>query len=268
MCTTSVLQRERSQLNYLYAFIFRIMSEPIRLAKRVAELIKCSRSQAEQYIEGGWVKVDGRVEESPQHKVTSEVIEIDPKATLLESLPMTILLHKPANYDWGDGLKPAGELLEQGNRSSLDASGTRLLKRHLKNQISVTPLEMRASGLLVFTQDFRIERKLWSDAYLLETEIIVDVKGQVTDDMLLALNRPLIRHDRPVLIAKIALSRSNEQSTGLRFAVKGGEPGQIGMLCEHHGLQIVGMRRIRVGRVPLADLAAGQWRFLNLHERF
>lgn len=244
------------------------MNEPIRLAKRLSQQINCSRSQAEQYIEGGWVKVNGHIEESPQHKVTNEVIELDPKATLLPSLPMTILLHKPAEYDWGDGRMPAGELLLEGNRSALDSTGVRLLKRHLRNQLSVTPLEARASGLVVFTQDFRIERKLWSDAYLLETEIIVDVAGQVTDEMLLALNRPLMRQDRPVLLAKIALSRSNEKSTGLRFAVKGGEPGSIAMLCEHHGLQIVGMKRIRVGRVPLSDLAVGQWRFLNQHERF
>ena len=244
------------------------MNEPIRLAKRLSQQINCSRSQAEQYIEGGWVKVNGHIEESPQHKVTNEVIELDPKATLLPSLPMTILLHKPAEYDWGDGRMPAGELLLEGNRSALDSTGVRLLKRHLRNQLSVTPLEARASGLVVFTQDFRIERKLWSDAYLLETEIIVDVAGQVTDEMLLALNRPLMRQDRPVLLAKIALSRSNEKSTGLRFAVKGGEPGSIAMLCEHHGLQMVGMKRIRVGRVPLSDLAVGQWRFLNQHERF
>jgi 23S rRNA pseudouridine2604 synthase len=244
------------------------MNEPTRLAKRLSHQFNCSRAQAEQYIEGGWVKVNGKVQESPQFKVTNEVIELDPKATLLESLPMTILLHKPTDYSWGDGKKPAGELLEQGNRSALDTTGVRLLQRHLKNQISVTPLEIRASGLLVFTQDFRIERKLWSDAYLLETEIIVDVAGQVSEEILLALNRPLMRQDRPVLIAKIALSRSNEKNTGLRFAIKGGEPGGIATVCEHQGLQIVGIKRIRVGRVPLADLAVGKWRFLSQHERF
>ena len=37
------------------------MTEPLRLAKRVAELLACSRSEAEQYIAGGWVSVDGVV---------------------------------------------------------------------------------------------------------------------------------------------------------------------------------------------------------------
>ncbi len=244
------------------------MNEPIRLAKRLSQMIPCSRSQAEQYIEGGWVRVNGQVQESPQHKVTHEIIELDKNATLLASLPMTIVLHKPAGYEWGDGRKPAGELLLEIHRSKLDKSGVRLLKRHLNQQVCVTPLEAGASGLLVFTQDFRIQRKLWESASLVENEIIVDVAGEVTADTLLALNRPLIRNDHLVLQAKIALSRSNEKSTGLRFAVKGSEPGRIAVLCEHHGLQIVGMKRIRVGRVPLADLAAGQWRFLGDHERF
>ena len=35
-----------------------------RLAKRLAAQANCSRSQAEQYIEGGWVRVDGQVIES------------------------------------------------------------------------------------------------------------------------------------------------------------------------------------------------------------
>ena len=48
------------------------MSDPIRLAKRVAAMVPCSRREAEQYIEGGWVRVDGKVVEEPQSRVTDE----------------------------------------------------------------------------------------------------------------------------------------------------------------------------------------------------
>jgi 23S rRNA pseudouridine2604 synthase len=244
------------------------MIEPLRLAKRLAEMLPCSRSQAEQYIEGGWVSVNGRVEESPQHRVTNERIELHPDATLLASVPMTVLLHKPAGYDWGDGRKPAGELLQEANRSRADRSGARLLKRHLKEQVCVTPLEAGASGLLVFTQDYPIRRKLWEDAALVENEVIVDVTGEVTPETLHMLNRPLIRNSRPVLVAKVALSKQTDAVTGLRFAIKGGSPGGVAMVCEHAGLTVVAMKRIRVGRIPMADLAPGQWRFLMQHERF
>jgi 23S rRNA pseudouridine2604 synthase len=33
----------------------------VRLSKRVAEILKCSRSEAEQVIVGGWVKVNDQV---------------------------------------------------------------------------------------------------------------------------------------------------------------------------------------------------------------
>ena len=244
------------------------MTEPIRLAKRLAEQLNCSRSQAEQYIEGGWVRVNGVVQESPQHRVTNERIEVDQNASLLDSLPMTLLLHKPPGYTWDEGKQSAVQLLAVANRSKADSSGVRLLQRHLKAQECITPLESGASGLLVFSQDFRIKRKLWDDANTTENEMIVDVRAQVSEEALQALNRPFIRRDRLIIHAKVALSKANDQITGLRFAAKGAEPGRISQLCEHHGLQITAMKRIRVGRVPLADLALGQWRFLQSHERF
>ena len=244
------------------------MSEPVRLAKRLAEQLKCSRSQAEQYIEGGWVRVNGVVQESPQHRVSDERIEVDKNASLLESLPMTILLHKPPGYTWDEDKQSAVQLLVSANRSKADSSGVRLLQRHLKAQACITPIESGASGLVVFSQDFRIQRKLWDDANTTENEMIVDVQGAVSEEVLQALNRPFMRRDRLVIHAKVALSKANDQITGLRFAAKGAEPGHIAVFCEHHGLQVVGMKRIRVGRVPLADLPLGQWRFLQGHERF
>jgi 23S rRNA pseudouridine2604 synthase len=244
------------------------MKEPVRLAKRLAEQLACSRSQAEQYIEGGWVRVNGVIQESPQHRVTNELIELDKNATLLASEPMTILLNKPPGYTWDEGQQTALSLLTAAHRSQADASGLRLLTRHLKAQACITPLERGASGLLVFSQDFRVQRKLWDDANFVENETIVDVQGAVSEEILLLLNRPFMRRDRLVLHAKVALSKSNEKSTGLRFAAKGAEPGRIAALCEHHGLEVIGMKRIRVGRVPLADLPLGQWRFLQSHERF
>jgi 23S rRNA pseudouridine2604 synthase len=58
------------------------MPDHVRLAKRVADLARCSRIEAEQYIKGGWVSVDGRVTEDPAHPVSGELVAIDPSAQL------------------------------------------------------------------------------------------------------------------------------------------------------------------------------------------
>ena len=60
--------------------------EPVRLSKRVAAMVPCSRSEAERYIEGGWVRVDGQVVEIPQQRVLMQTVSVDPDASLMAVL--------------------------------------------------------------------------------------------------------------------------------------------------------------------------------------
>ena len=244
------------------------MTEPIRLAKRLAEMLACSRRQAELYIEGGWVRVDGEVVETPNVKVQDQSIELDADARLEPTLPVTLLLHKPPGFDWDDGRQPARALLLSASRWSGDRSSNRWLKRHLLEQVCVTPLEPGASGLLVFTQDWRIRRKLQEDAARVEHELIVDVAGDVTESALRQLNRAPVVDGRAMVPAKVSISRQVDAVTGLRFAVKGSRPGQIAQMCAATGLSVLGMKQIRVGRIALAALPSRHWRYLLPYERF
>ncbi|MFM7004172.1 MAG: S4 domain-containing protein, partial [Limnohabitans sp.] len=49
-----------------------VHTEGIRLSKRVADILKCSRAEAEQVIVGGWVKVNNRVVDEPANRVKDE----------------------------------------------------------------------------------------------------------------------------------------------------------------------------------------------------
>ncbi|MEO6624102.1 MAG: RNA pseudouridine synthase, partial [Burkholderiaceae bacterium] len=167
------------------------MSEPVRLSKRVAAMLPCSRSDAELYIEGGRVRVDGVLVETPQARVREDqTVAIDPTARMVPLVPVTLLLHKPPGDDWEPGSKQAAtrRLMPQ-NHWGQDRSGNRLLQRHLAGQLCVTPLERAASGLLVFTQEFPVRRKLLEDAALVENEVIVEVQGDVSDAALAQLRR-------------------------------------------------------------------------------
>ena len=56
------------------------MSEPERIAKRLARAGLCSRRDAERWIADGRVKVDGKLLETPAFVVTDEsLIEVDGK---------------------------------------------------------------------------------------------------------------------------------------------------------------------------------------------
>ncbi len=240
------------------------MIEPVRLAKRVAELRGCSRREAEQLITGGWVRVDGIVVEEPQFRVGAQRIEIDPLADPGQAEPVTLLLHKPPGYDTLDGDRPASQLLNADTMWSEDASGIRPLKKHFSQLTLCVPLETDASGLVVFTQDWRVLRKLSEDAANLEHEVIVEVAGELAANGLKRLNRGIPYAGRTPPAIKV----SWQNETRLRVALKGARPGEIAHLCEAVGVQVLSMKRIRLGRVPLGKLPPGQWRYLRGDERF
>ena len=245
------------------------MTEPVRLAKRLAEMLACSRREAEQYIEGGWVSVDGVIVEEPQFRVLDQAITLDKDASLLALTPVTLLLHKPAGHDAGPDGNAASlaPLLSPATQSPDDRSGIRPLKKHFSSVELVTPLATPASGLVVLTQDWRVTRKLREDAREMEHEVVVEVSGDIKPGGLDRLNR--VDHGfthNGMLLPPAKVSWQNE--TRLRFALKGEVPGQIAYMCESVGLKVEGMKRLRIGRVAMSQLQPGQWRYLLPHERF
>lgn len=240
------------------------MSDPIRLAKRVAELARCSRIEAEQYVEGGWVTVNGQVVEEPQRLVSDEAIEIDPNARLQATEPATILLHKPAGFDAISGSNPAAALVTPESRWADDPSGMRLLQRHFHRLTPLVPLDKDASGLMVLTQDGRTWRRLTEDGDEIEQEFVVEVSGEIAAWGLRRLNHGLNYNGRALPPCKV----SWQNEIRLRFAIKGVQGGQLRHVCAQVGLEVVAIRRLRIGKIPLAKMPVGAWRYLPVGERF
>lgn len=244
------------------------MTESIRLAKQLADQLSCSRREAEQYIEGGWVKVDGVLVEEPGQRIgTGQQIELLPEATLEPQDPVTILFHKPAGLNLfaeTPMAELAARLVAADKRAADDRAELRFLKRHLNNLNLIEPLETLASGLLIFSQDWRVTRKLVDDAAKIEHEFIVEVAGDIIPDGLKLLNHGLSFNRKP--LPPIKVSWQNEKR--LRFALKAPQRGLLVHMCEQVGLQVVAIKRIRIGRLPMASLAVGEWRYLLGYERF
>lgn len=240
------------------------MTESLRLAKRLASLVSCSRSEAVKYIEGGFVRVDGQVVEEPGFHVQAEQqVELMPGAKLDAMEEVTILLHKPAGFDIESGPAAVLSLITPENHATDDRSGIRFIKRHLKDLTLTDPLGVQSSGLVVLTQNWRVARKLITDAAKVEQEFIVEVKGEISPEVLEQLNKG-IQVNGSLLPVKASMQNENR----LRFAVKGNQRSQIANMCEKAGLSVQAMKRIRIGRLPMSSLAAGQWRYLLGYEQF
>ncbi|MDD1509770.1 rRNA pseudouridine synthase [Pseudomonas sp. CNPSo 3701] len=236
------------------------MTTPLRLSKRLIELTGCSRREAELYIEGGWVTVDGAVVDEPQRKVTNETVALLPDAVAEPLLPVTLLLHIPS----GRFPERATEEIGEDSRWPDDRAEQRTLKGHFARLTPCIPLQAGADGLHVLTQDWRTERKLREDLAKLEQEYVVEVSGELSERDLKRLNHGLVFNGTPLAPCKV----SWQNETRLRFALKNPLPGQLVFMCNSVGLKVLGLKRIRIGGVPMGKVPAGQWRYLGAKERF
>lgn len=225
-----------------------------RLSKRVAAQLSCSRREAEQLIAQGAVTVDGQPATLPQQRVLPHQHVAVAQGARPQALPpATLIVHKPA----GLACDAAG-FWAQLRRDADDAlHGRPAMPGLFMGQRCVAPLAPDESGLVVFTQVAGVARRLLDDAPLVEHEFSVDVPGAVDAAQLQRL--------RP---ARASINRQSPERTGLRVVMHGPEPGQIDALCAAAGLSAESLRRLRIGRLPLAGLAAGHWRCLRVQERF
>ena len=249
----------------------------LRLSKRMSELGLASRREADEWIEKGWVRVDGDVvKELGSRVMPDQRITIDARAKFQQAQKVTVLINKPIGYVSGqaeDGYEPAVVLVKPENQWSDDQSGTRFLREHLRSLVPAGRLDIDSTGLLVLTQDGRIARQLIGEDSEIEKEYLVRVAGPLGEgpasSELSANNLALLRHglelDGEPLKPAVVEWQNDDQ---LRFVLQEGKKRQIRRMCEAVGLKVLGLKRVRIGRVMLGDLPAGQWRYLRGDEVF
>ena len=246
----------------------------MRLSKRMSELGLASRREADEWIEKGWVRVDGRIVAELGSRVLPEQrITVDAKATNQQAQRVTVLLNKPVGYVSGqaeDGYEPALVLVTPANQWRDDTSGVRFQREHLRSLVPAGRLDIDSVGLLVLTQDGRVAKQLIGETSEIEKEYLVRVEplgagGERLGDEGLALLRHGLELDGEALRPAQVEWVNDDQ---LRFVLTQGKKRQIRRMCEAVGLKVLGLKRVRIGRVMLGDLPAGQWRYLRAGESF
>ena len=249
----------------------------LRLSKLMSELGMCSRREADEWIEKGWVTVDGVVIDTLGTKVRPDQrIEIDPAAQAMQAKQVTILIHKPVGYVSGqaeDGYEPAVALVTPANRWDGDHSGTQFSPLHLRTLAPAGRLDIDSTGLLVLTQDGRVAKQLIGGHSEVDKEYLVrvaygdvetDVEQHFPPESLAMLCHGLSLDGVPLKPATVTWQNGEQ----LRFVLNEGKKRQIRHMCEAVGLRVVGLKRVRIGKVMLGALPQGQWRYLSADELF
>jgi 23S rRNA pseudouridine2604 synthase len=244
----------------------------LRLSKRMSELGIASRREADEWIARGLVRVDGRVvAELGARVLPDQHITVDAKARHEQARRVTVLLNKPIGYVSGqaeDGYEPAVVLVTARSQWREDRSGTQFLPAHLKNLAPAGRLDIDSVGLLVLTQDGRVAKQLIGEDSEVEKEYLVRVApnegARLSATDLALLQHGLELDGEPLAPARVEWVNDDQ----LRFVLKEGKKRQIRRMCEAVGLTVTGLKRVRIGRVTLGDLPAGQWRYLRADETF
>jgi 23S rRNA pseudouridine2604 synthase len=231
------------------------------LSKRITEMSLCSRREADEWIENGWVSVDGVVVTTLGTRVLPGArIEVKNAASAHQTESVTILLNKPLEGD----AENAVQLICPENRWREDDSRYHFKATHLRGLALASQLDADATGMLVFTQEGSVARRIGGEDTRLEKEYMVRVEGELTDDGMKLLNQGLALDE--VKLKRAQVSWQSEQQ--LRFVLHESRQRQIQRMCELVGLRVTACKRIRIGSVSLGKLPVGQWRYLRENERF
>lgn len=248
------------------------MTEPLRLSKRMSELGLCSRREADDWIAKGWVRVDGKVISELGSKVLPhQKVTIERQAQAQQARQVTVLINKPMAYVSGqaeDGYKPAVVLVRPENRWAEDQAPIQFSPAQLKSLVPAGRLDIDSTGLLVLTQDGRVAKHLIGADTSVEKEYLVRVKyskgGTLPEQDLKRLNHGLWLDGKALIPAKVRWMNEDQ----LCFILREGKKRQIRRMCEMVGLQVLGLKRVRIGKVKLGNLPVGQWRYLLEDEVF
>ena len=238
--------------------------EMVRLSKLMAQRGVCSRREADAFIEQGLVSVNGVIADRLGAKAAPDSeITLAPQAVKKQKELITIILNKPVGYVSAQpepGYAPAIKLITVANQ--FGKRNKRLMPEHLKSLAVAGRLDIDSQGLLLFTQDGRLAKKVIGEESRVEKEYIVRVRGSLPDDGLRLLRDGLELDSKPLKPAQVEWINRDQ----LRFVLREGRKRQIRRMCDLVGLKVVGLKRVRIGKIKLGDLPEGKWRFLEADE--
>jgi 23S rRNA pseudouridine2605 synthase len=217
-----------------------------RIAKVIARAGLASRRQAEAWIEGGRVTVNGQVIASPALNVTAkDIVAVDGQPLPPRERTRLFLYHKPRGLVTTHA-DPAG-------RPTIFAA----LPPDLPRLISVGRLDIDTEGLLLLTNDGGLARILELPATGWLRRYRVRAHGQVRQDQLDRLRGGITIDGIRYGSIDAALDRVQGSNLWLTFAIREGKNREVKSVLGHLGLAVNRLIRVSFGPFQLGELPAG-----------
>ncbi len=226
----------------------------IRIQKFIADCGLMSRRKAEEEIRAGRIRVNGeRVEQGRR---------IFPGVDKVEYLGQPVEITDSRHYVYIMLNKPRGYVTtmhdERGRKcvaSLVEDVGCRVYP--------CGRLDLDSEGLLLLTNDGELANKLMHPSHHIPKLYTVKVKGKVTEQQLLKLNRPMRIDGYETQPAVARILSMKDESTSMGITLYEGRNRQIRKMCEQLGLTVTNLRRVAIGTITLGNLKSGCWKRLT-----
>lgn len=231
------------------------MDNKIRLQKYLSECGIASRRKAEEMIESGLVKVNGRTAQigdkiDPKY----DSISVKGRKIVRKKTHTYIALYKPRGYvttmSDENGRKCVAELVA-------DVS-TRVYP--------VGRLDKDSEGLILMTDDGELANALTHPSGHVSKTYRVTVRPGITEEQITKLSEGIMLDGRKTLPAQIRVLEKQENRTVLEIILSEGRNRQIRRMLESIGIETARLKRLAVGQVRIGMLEPGKWRNLTQDE--
>jgi len=227
-----------------------------RLQKVIAHAGVASRRKAEQLIEEGHVRVNGKVVKELGVKVSSsDKVEVD-GIPLEREEPIYFMLYKP-----------------RGVISSVnDDKGRKVVTDFfpmIKQRIyPVGRLDYDTSGLLILTNDGEFANTLMHPSNQIDKVYVAKVKGIPSREALKTLERGVQLEDGKTAPAKVKMLTvdKKKQTAIVELIIHEGRNRQVRRMLDTVGYPVLKLKRERYGFLNLHGLKVGDARELSPHE--
>ena len=225
------------------------MSE-VRLQRALAQAGVASRRAAEELIEAGRVRVDG--------KVATLGSKVDPDR---QSITVDGRRIKPVSLRWLAFHKPLGVVT-----TASDEADRRTVFDFIDNPRGlryVGRLDVMTTGLLLLTTDGDAVHRLTHPRYRIERRYTALVHGRPTGEIAAALKQRILVDGEPVEPVRVSVKPGREGRSILDVTLTEGRNRIVRRWCEAMGLKVERLARLSYGPVRLGELPPGQSRPLT-----
>ena len=231
-----------------------------KLQKVLARSGMGSRREMEKVIEAGLVTIDGRTATLGDRITGDERVSVRGRPVQLkgeDDLPRRVIMYN----------KPDGELVTRK-----DPEGRRTVFDHLprlrgERWIAIGRLDINTAGLLLFTNDGDLANRLMHPSHQIEREYAVRVMGEVTEEMLQAMQEGVMLDDGLASFSAIELVGGEGINVWYHVVINEGRNREVRRLWESQGVTVSRLKRVRYGNIYLdRRTKMGEWIELTQNE--